>query len=84
MLTPKYLMGRHREELSTMDIGVLENSVGSILTVEVRRDIVRHGDRVERSMLLVDRFVCRYMDGLGGSHQLVALNVAGDFVGLHG
>jgi hypothetical protein len=84
MLTPKYLMGRHREELSTMDIGVLENSVGSILTVEVRRDIVRHGDRVERSMLLVDRFVCRYMDGLDGSRQLVALNVAGDFVGLHG
>lgn len=83
MLTPKYLMGRHREELSTMDIGVLENSVGSILTVEVRRDIVRHGDRVERSMLLVDRFVCRYMDGLDGSRQLVALNVAGDFVGLH-
>ncbi len=83
MLTPKYLMGRHREELSTMDIGVLENSVGSILTVEVRRNIVRHGDRVERSMLLVDRFVCRYMDGLDGSRQLVALNVAGDFVGLH-
>lgn len=84
MLTPKYLMGRHREELSTMDIGVLENSVGSILTVEVRRDIVRHGDRVERSMFLVDRFVCRYMDGLDGSRQLVALDVAGDFVGLHG
>ena len=84
MLTPKYLMGRHREELSTMDIGVLENSVGSILTGEVRRDIVRHGDRVERSMILVDRFVCRYMDGLDGSRQLVALDVAGDFVGLHG
>ena len=84
MLTAKYLMGRHREELSTMDIGVLETSVGSILTFEARRDIVRHGDRVERSMLLVDGFVCRYMDGLDGSRQLVALDVAGDFVGLHG
>ncbi len=84
MLTAKFLMGRHREELSTVEIDLLETSVGSILTFEARRDIVRHGDRVERSMLLVDGFVCRYMDGLDGSRQLVALHIPGDFVDLHG
>lgn len=84
MLTAKFLMGRHREELSDTEIDVLENSVGSIVTFEPRRDIVRHGERVNRSMLLVDGFICRYMDGLDGSRQLVALHVPGDFVDLHG
>jgi CRP-like cAMP-binding protein len=84
MLTDRFLMGRHREELSATEIDVLENSVGSILTFDARTDIVRHGDRVARSMLLVDGFICRYMDGLDGSRQLVALHVPGDFVDLHG
>ena len=84
MLTSKFLMGRHREELSATEIGVLEGSVGSVVRFDARRDIVRHGDRVDRSMLLVDGFICRYMDGLDGSRQLVALHVPGDFVDLHG
>jgi CRP-like cAMP-binding protein len=84
MLTSKFLLGRHREELSATEIDVLESSVGSILTFNARQDIVRHGDRVDRSMLLVDGFICRYMDGLDGSRQLVALHVPGDFVDLHG
>ena len=77
-------MDRHREELRTMDIDVLETSIGSIITFQARRDIVRHGDRVEPSMLLVDGLVCRYVDKLDGSHRLIALHVPGNFVGLHG
>lgn len=84
MLTDKFLMGRHREELSATEIAVLEQSVGAIATFDARQDIVRHGERVERSMLLVDGYICRYMDGLDGSRQLVALHVPGDFVDLHG
>ena len=84
MLTARFLMGRHREELSATEINLLESAVGSVLTFEARRDIVRHGDRIDRSMLLVDGFICRYMDGLDGSRQLVALHVPGDFVDLHG
>jgi CRP-like cAMP-binding protein len=84
MLTDKFLMGRHREQLSAVEIDVLENAIGAVLTFQPRLDVVRHGDRVERSMLLVDGFICRYMDGLDGSRQLVALHVPGDFVDLHG
>ncbi len=84
MLTSKFLMGRHREELSATEVDVLETSVGAVLTFPPRHDIVRHGDRVERSMLLVDGYICRYMDGLDGGRQLVALHVPGDFVDLHG
>lgn len=84
MLTEKFLMGRHREELSATEIDVLEDSIGSVLTFPPRHDIVRHNTRVDRSMLLVDGFICRYMDGLDGDRQLVALHVPGDFVDLHG
>lgn len=84
MLTEKFLMGRHREELSAAEIAVLEQSVGGTATFDARHDIVRHGERVERSMLLVEGYICRYMDGLDGSRQLVALHVPGDFVDLHG
>lgn len=84
MLTDKFLLGRRREELSTREIEVLESAVGSVVTFDARTDIVRHGERVERSMMLVDGYMCRYMDGLDGSRQLVALHVPGDFVDLHG
>lgn len=84
MLTGRFLMGRHREKLSAVEIDVLESSVGSVMTFPPRHDIVRHNTRVERSMLLVEGFICRYMDGLDGSRQLVALHVPGDFVDLHG
>jgi CRP-like cAMP-binding protein len=84
MLTGKFLMGRHREDLSAVEIDMLESSVGSMLTFEARRDIVHHGERIDRSMLLIEGFVCRYMDGLDGSRQMVGLHVPGDFVDLHG
>ncbi|MEP6785837.1 MAG: Crp/Fnr family transcriptional regulator [Sphingomonadales bacterium] len=77
-------MGRHREELLPVEVDVLENAVGSVVTFGPRQDLVRHGDPVERSMLLVEGFICRYMDGLDGDRQLVALHVPGDFVDLHG
>lgn len=83
-LTERFLMGRHREELSEKEAEVIETSIGSVTTFGPRQDLVRHGERVERSMLLVDGFICRYMDGLDGSRQLVALHVPGDFVDLHG
>jgi CRP-like cAMP-binding protein len=84
MLTERFLMGRHRDELSATEIEVLERSVGAVLDFGPREDIVRHDERVDRSMLLIKGFICRYMDGLDGSRQLVALHVPGDFVDLHG
>lgn len=84
MLTDKFLLGRHREELSQTEIDVLEREVGEVIGFPARTDIVRHGTPVDRSLLLIEGFVCRYMDGLDGSRQLVALHVPGYFVDLHG
>ncbi len=84
MYTDRFLMGRHREELTEHERDLLETSIGGILKFEARKTIVRRGDRVDRCMLLVEGYICRYMDGLDGDRQLVALHVPGDFVDLHG
>ena len=84
MLSDKFLLGRHREEMSEEERDVLEASATGAVTFGARQDIVRRGERVTQSLLLVDGFVCRYMDGLSGERQLVSLHLPGDFVDLHG
>jgi CRP-like cAMP-binding protein len=84
MLTSRFLMGRHREDLTNAEQTALEGAVGSVVTYGPREEMVHHGVEIHQSMLLVEGYVCRYMDGLGGERQLVALHVPGDFVDLHG
>jgi CRP-like cAMP-binding protein len=84
MLSSRFLLGRHREDLSDVELTALENAADSVTTYGAREEIVHHGIEIHHSMLLVEGFVCRYMDGLDGDRQLVALHVPGDFVDLHG
>ncbi|MDB5702145.1 MAG: Crp/Fnr family transcriptional regulator [Sphingomonadales bacterium] len=84
MLSRQFLMGRHREDLSATELAALEDAAASVTCYGAREEMVHHGDEVTHAMLLVEGFVCRYMDGLDGDRQLVALHVPGDFVDLHG
>lgn len=84
MHTERFLMGRHREELSVHERDLLESAIGGIARFGARETVVRRGTRVDRCMLLIEGMICRYMDGLDGDRQLVALHVPGDFVDLHG
>lgn len=84
MLSSKFLMGRHREDLAEAEKLALENAIGSVVSFAPREEIVHHGVEIHQSLLLVEGYVCRYMDGLDGDRQLVALHVPGDFVDLHG
>src|ERR1700712_5795761 len=84
MLSSRFLLGRHREDLSPAELTALEEAVDCVTTYGAREEMVHHGDEITHSMLLVEGFVCRYMDGLDGERQLVALHVPGDFVDLHG
>jgi CRP-like cAMP-binding protein len=84
MLSSQFLMGRHREDLSGKELAALEDAAGSVTSYGAREEMVHHGTEITHSMLLVEGFVCRYMDGLDGERQLVALHVPGDFVDLHG
>lgn len=83
MLTEKFLLGRGRDELSADEKQTIEDSVSAVRTLPSRTLLVRAGERVEHSTLLLEGFICRYMDDREGQRQLVAVHVPGDFVDLH-
>lgn len=83
MISGKFLLGRGRHELSDEEQRVLEDSIGSVRQVAARKQIVRAGMIIDTSTLLLEGFVCRYMDDRDGQRQLVAVHVPGDFVDLH-
>lgn len=45
--------------------------------------IVREGERLEASTLLLDGLLCRYKDMPDGKRQITQIHVAGDFADLH-
>lgn len=83
-LTGRFLRGRRRRELSPNDLSALERTVAEERCYPSRKVMVRAGEPVEESTLLLDGFICRYMDDRAGHRQLVALHVPGDFIDLHG
>ncbi len=84
MISSKFLMGRGRDSLSDEERQLVEDSISVVRTLPNRHLLVRTGARVETSTLLLEGFICRYMDDRQGHRQLVAVHVPGDFVDLHG
>ena len=83
MLTRRFLLGRAREALSDEERQVVEDAVSGTRVVPARTQMLRRGELVNQSMLLIDGFMCRYIDDREGYRQLVSLQVPGDFVDLH-
>lgn len=83
MFTDKYLR-RRKETLSDAERVVLEDSVAKVVELPPRKVVVEAGALLSQSTLLVDGFMCRYIDDRNGFRQLVAVHVPGDFVDLHG
>jgi CRP-like cAMP-binding protein len=83
-VTEDFLRGRGRSAMTEADKAVLEAAVDRIETLPARSIVTQRGDRVRYSSLLLDGYMCRYMDARDGFRQLVAIQVPGDFVDLHG
>ncbi len=83
-VTGRFLMGRRRSQLTADDIGSLEDAAQNVRTLPARTLMIRAGERVTVSTMLLEGFICRYMDDREGLRQLVAIHVPGDFVDLHG
>lgn len=83
MFTDKYLR-RRKETLTDAERAVLEDGVAKVVELPPRKVIVEAGETLSQSTLLVDGFMCRYIDDRNGFRQLVAVHVPGDFVDLHG
>ena len=83
-VTKDFLRGRGRVDMTEEEKDVLESVVERVEHVPARTIVIRRGEPVSYSTLLLDGTMCRYMDARDGFRQLVALQVAGDFVDLHG
>ena len=84
MLTGRFLLGRGRDALSEEERETIEQSACGTRTFNARQQVVRRGEIINTSMLLLDGYMCRYLDDREGYRQLVSISVPGDFVDLHG
>jgi CRP-like cAMP-binding protein len=84
VITKDFLRGRRRDRLSAEDLAVLEAAVERVEVYPARKVVSRRGDRMRYSTLLIEGYMCRYMDARDGYRQLLSYQVPGDFVDLHG
>lgn len=84
MVTERLLSGKIGGRLELAERQRLEAAVSEIRQLEPRRTVVRAGELLHNSILLLNGFMCRYIDDRSGLRQLVAVHVPGDFVDLHG
>lgn len=70
--------------LTDEERGRLENAVVDVRSFGPRTTIVRAGDTLRQSTLLIEGLLSRYIDDRKGLRQLVAVHIPGDFVDLHG
>jgi len=83
MFTERFLRNRKGVHLEIEERARLEAAIEEIRTIEPRTRIVRAGEALTQSILLVDGFMSRHIDDKRGLRQLVAVHVPGDFVDLH-
>lgn len=80
----RFLLGRRRSEMTQEEQAALAAVLSPRVVIPARRTIVRRGEEVRQSTLLVSGFLSRHMDARDGYRQLVSVQVPGDFVDLHG
>ncbi|MDQ4087144.1 MAG: Crp/Fnr family transcriptional regulator [Pseudomonadota bacterium] len=75
---------RVRDHVSEHQAQVLRSAIAEIETFRPGKTIVRSGETLTRSALLVEGLVARYKDLSDGQRQIMEIHVAGDFLDLHG
>jgi CRP-like cAMP-binding protein len=75
---------RARDNVSAEEEQVIRSLPSQIVEVPPDQTVIRHGVDLHQSTLLLDGWMARAKDLPSGQRQLAELNVAGDFVDLHG
>lgn len=74
---------RVRDELSAEEEAALRALPADVRDVAADKTIIRAGQVLNESTLLLDGLMCRYKDLRNGRRQISELHVSGDFVDLH-
>ena len=83
MLTQRVLMGRTIAPLTDGERRQLEAAVTEVRTIRARTLLVKKGELLNHSTLLVKGLLSRHVDDRLGNRQFVSLQIAGDLVDLH-
>jgi CRP-like cAMP-binding protein len=83
VLTKRVLAGRKIEPLTPAERARLERAITKVRAVAARTILVKKGEQLEHSTLLLKGFLSRYVDDRHGHRQFVSLHVSGDLVDLH-
>jgi CRP-like cAMP-binding protein len=84
MIEPLLRKLRARDEVSPDEEKVLRDALGQAEEVPAYKTVVRRAEPLQRSILLLEGYMCRYKDLRNGRRQITALHVPGDFLDLHG
>jgi CRP-like cAMP-binding protein len=84
MITVHLKKLRRRVEITAEEERVLRDMVAETRRVGADELLVRSGDELSVSLLLLDGWLARIKDLPGGERQVTQLHVAGDFADLHG
>jgi CRP-like cAMP-binding protein len=75
---------RARDDISAEEEEAIRGLVSEVIEVKQDRTIVRHGEELQHSLLLLSGWLARAKDLPTGQRQLAELCVSGDFADLHG
>ena len=75
---------RVRDQVSAEEERVIRALAGEQVTFPADRTVIRHGQDVHSSTLLLEGWMARVKDLPNGQRQIVEISVPGDFTDLHG
>lgn len=84
MIEKHLLKIRARDDISREEEDEIRSLIGQVVEFPAHHTAIRSGKELNHSMLLLEGWMCRMKDLHGGQRQIAELNVAGDFVDLHG
>jgi CRP-like cAMP-binding protein len=74
---------RARDDISLEEENAIRGAVADYREYPADLEVIRAGQTIDASTLLLSGFMCRYKDLKSGARQITELHVAGDFVDLH-
>ena len=83
MIERHLLKLRARAHIGPDEEQAIRDAMGEVRTYPADHVIIRAGQRIEASTLLLDGIICRYKDLSEGQRQITELHVPGDFADLH-
>jgi len=83
MIEAHLLKLRARDTVSSEEEQAIRDAIGEIREFPADHVIIRAGELLHFSTMLLDGVICRYKDLRDGGRQITELHVAGDFADLH-